>query len=120
MIKSLIKRVRFWRIRRKLRKEIKRMKKAYEFLPPLTSLLPLSLPTTPDPWRGVDKSLPRTCSTCGVLNVPSKIDDRMVACLRCKRVYMTKEAYDDPNIQRDMIHAQAGISLKRPEGDKND
>jgi len=62
-----------------------------------------------DIWCGVDPKLPRECPLCGGPNTPSKIDDRMVACFSCKQVYMTSEAFDDPNIQRDITHAQAGI-----------
>lgn len=68
--------------------------------------------TLPDPWFGVDPRLPRECPLCGGATVPSKIDDRLVACFVCKQVYMTSEAFDDPNVQRDMIHAKAGISCK--------
>jgi hypothetical protein len=72
------------------------------------------LPPLPrsDPWFGVDEKLPRTCPNCGSNTVPSKIDDRLVACLNCKLVFATQEAMDDPNIQRDLTHANAGMTPK--------
>ena len=73
-------------------------------------------------WLGTDPRLPRLpreCPICGGPTNPSKIDDRMVACFACKQVYMTTEAFDDPNIQRDMTHAQNGISCKYS-NDNND
>ena len=63
----------------------------------------------PNPWLGVDERLPRRCPLCNGLCTPSKVDDRMVACFACKEVYMSQEAFADPNIQRDITHAQAGI-----------
>jgi hypothetical protein len=70
-------------------------------------------PTPADPWKSVDSRLPRICPMCKSNTVPSKIDDRMVACLQCTQVFMSQEAYEDPNIQRDITHAQAGISTSQ-------
>lgn len=79
----------------------------------------------PDPWLGVDSRLPRECPLCGAKTVPSKVDDRMVACYTCKEVFLTAEALDDPNIQRDLTHCKAGISCKnrndcKEDNDEND
>jgi len=63
-----------------------------------------------DPWFGTDLKLPRVCPLCSGPTVPSKIDDRVVACYACKQVYMTEEAFADPNVQRDITHVYAGIS----------
>ena len=71
-----------------------------------------ALPPLPDPWFGVDSRLPRVCPLCSGPNTPSHVDDRLVACLNCKQVYMTSEAFDSPDIQRDITHARAGISCK--------
>jgi hypothetical protein len=66
-----------------------------------------------DPWFGVDESLPRICPRCDGNTTPSKIDDRVVACLSCKRMFMTDDAYGDPNIQRDITHANAGVTPRQ-------
>lgn len=57
-----------------------------------------------------DPSLPKICTNCGAPTSPSKIDDRLVACIPCKMVFMTDEARDDPNIQRDLTHANLGVT----------
>lgn len=83
---------------------------------------PLELP---NPWLGTDPRLPRECPLCGGPNTPSMIDDRIVACYACGQVYLTAEALNDPNIQRDLTHCKAGISCKNhndceEDNDEND
>lgn len=68
------------------------------------------LPPLPlDPWFGVDEGLPRVCPNCDSNTVPSKIDDRVAACLNCKMMFLTEGAYLDPNIQRDIVHTKVGF-----------
>lgn len=57
-----------------------------------------------------DPSLPVMCTACGRPTQASKVDDRLVACIPCKMVFMTAETADDPNIARDLTHANLGIT----------
>jgi hypothetical protein len=60
-----------------------------------------------------EPELPKTCPQCGSTVAASRIDDRVVGCRRCNIMFMTKEAHDDPNIQRDITHANAGVTPKQ-------
>jgi len=57
-----------------------------------------------------ESELPQECPSCGGPVTPSKIDDRVAACLPCKLMFITQGAYDDPNIQRDITHTNAGVT----------
>lgn len=60
-----------------------------------------------------ESELPQFCPQCNTAVTPSRIDDRVVGCRRCNMMFVTKEAHDDPNIQRDITHANAGITPKQ-------
>lgn len=60
-----------------------------------------------------DPRLPKNCPKCGRFVEQSKIDDRVAGCRNCNMVFVTKEAYDDPNFQRDITHANLGITPKQ-------
>lgn len=61
----------------------------------------------------IEPELPTHCPQCNTPVTPSKIDDRVVACVWCKLMMITKEAHNDPNIQRDITHANAGVTPKQ-------
>ena len=107
----MFKKLKFWWLKRKLRKTMKNTK----FIRPawLDDPMVIRVPPKEKAQTNFNRSepeLPQSCPKCGGPVTPSKIDDRVVACVPCKLMFLTQAAYDDPNIQRDITHANAGIT----------
>ncbi len=142
MWKKIAKLCKRWWLKRKIRREIKRMNREQLWKPPIGRSVKSEPFFTPKTAQAVildefakiplrieahletervkspdinasDSKLPTRCPNCDNLVTPSLIDDRVAGCTFCKMMFLTQAAHDDPNIQRDITHANAGITPKQ-------
>lgn len=103
-----VKKLKLWWLKRKMRKAMKNTKyiRPAWLDDPMVGYLP---PKKVD-FNRPKSELPQSCPECGGPMTPSKIDGRVAACMSCNYTFLTKAAWEDPNIQRDITHANAGIT----------
>ena len=92
-------------VEEKWKQQVRNAMKNTIFMPPLKDPVPGIRTDEPVRWvrmaelNAPDPSLPVVCTACGRPTSPSEIDDRLVACISCKMVYMTAEAENDPTFK---------------------